>query len=121
MIPDQNPAYGDLEWLPVNEAVMDRALEVQQLLAAHSGNSHRRPIPAPSNHALRAAPRLEAGPRYLRAVRSSVLMFLAAALTRSSRFLRSSAEARTRGEGTVSAARVRLPWVTGAEAAHTPV
>ena len=34
-----------LEWLPVNEAVMDRALEVQQLLAAHSGNGHRRPIP----------------------------------------------------------------------------
>ena len=27
-----------LEWLPVNEAVMDRALEVQQLLAAHSGS-----------------------------------------------------------------------------------
>jgi predicted nucleic acid-binding protein len=36
-----------LEWLPVNEAVMDRALEVQRLLAAHSGsgNGHRRPIP----------------------------------------------------------------------------
>ena len=34
-----------LEWLPVNEAVMDRALEVQQLLAADSGNGHRRPIP----------------------------------------------------------------------------
>jgi predicted nucleic acid-binding protein len=34
-----------LEWLPVNEAVMDRALEVQRLLAAHSGNGHLRPIP----------------------------------------------------------------------------
>lgn len=34
-----------LEWLPVSEAVMDRALEVQRLLAAHSGNGHRRPIP----------------------------------------------------------------------------
>jgi predicted nucleic acid-binding protein len=34
-----------LEWLPVNEAVMDRALEVQRLLAAHSGDGHRRPIP----------------------------------------------------------------------------
>jgi len=34
-----------LEWLPVNEAVMDRALEVQRLLAALSGNGHRRPIP----------------------------------------------------------------------------
>lgn len=34
-----------LEWLPVSEAVMDRALEVQGLLAAHSGNGHRRPIP----------------------------------------------------------------------------
>jgi predicted nucleic acid-binding protein len=34
-----------LEWLPVTEAAMDRALEVQRLLAAHSGNGHRRPIP----------------------------------------------------------------------------
>ncbi|MGH3276364.1 MAG: PIN domain-containing protein [Streptosporangiaceae bacterium] len=34
-----------LEWLPVTEAAMDRALEVQRLLAAHSGNAHRRPIP----------------------------------------------------------------------------
>ncbi len=34
-----------LEWLPVSEAVMDRALEVQRLLAAHRGNGHRRPIP----------------------------------------------------------------------------
>ena len=34
-----------LEWLPVSEAVMDRALEVQRLLAAHRGNGQRRPIP----------------------------------------------------------------------------
>jgi predicted nucleic acid-binding protein len=34
-----------LEWLPVSEAAMDRALQVQRLLAAHSGNGHRRPIP----------------------------------------------------------------------------
>jgi predicted nucleic acid-binding protein len=34
-----------LKWLPVSEAVMDRALQVQRLLAAHSGNGHRRPIP----------------------------------------------------------------------------
>jgi len=34
-----------LEWLPVSEAAMDRALEVQRLLAAHGGNGHRRPIP----------------------------------------------------------------------------
>jgi predicted nucleic acid-binding protein len=34
-----------LEWLPVSEAAMDRALEVQRLLAARSGNEHRRPIP----------------------------------------------------------------------------
>jgi len=34
-----------LEWLPVTQAVMDRALEVQRLLAAHTGNGHRRPIP----------------------------------------------------------------------------
>jgi predicted nucleic acid-binding protein len=34
-----------LEWLPVSEAVMDRALQVQRLLAAHSGKGHRRPIP----------------------------------------------------------------------------
>jgi predicted nucleic acid-binding protein len=34
-----------LEWLPVSEAVMDRALQVQRLLAADSGNRHRRPIP----------------------------------------------------------------------------
>jgi len=34
-----------LEWLPVTEAAMDRALEVQRLLAAHTGNGHRRPIP----------------------------------------------------------------------------
>ncbi len=34
-----------LEWLPVTEAAMHRALEVQRLLAAHSGNGHRRPIP----------------------------------------------------------------------------
>jgi predicted nucleic acid-binding protein len=34
-----------LEWLPVSEAVMDRALEVQRLLAARRGNGHRRPIP----------------------------------------------------------------------------
>lgn len=34
-----------LEWLPVSEAVMDRALQVQRLLAANSGNGHRRPIP----------------------------------------------------------------------------
>ena len=34
-----------LEWLPVSEAAMDRALQVQRLLAAQSGNGHRRPIP----------------------------------------------------------------------------
>ena len=34
-----------LEWLPVTNAAMDRALEVQWLLAVHSGNGHRRPIP----------------------------------------------------------------------------
>jgi len=34
-----------LEWLPVSEAAMDRALQVQRLLAARSGNGHRRPIP----------------------------------------------------------------------------
>jgi predicted nucleic acid-binding protein len=34
-----------LEWLPVTQAAMDRALEVQRLLAAHAGNGHRRPIP----------------------------------------------------------------------------
>lgn len=34
-----------LEWLPVSEAALDRALEVQRLLAAHSGNGHRLPIP----------------------------------------------------------------------------
>ncbi len=34
-----------LEWLPVTVATMDRALEVQRLLAAYSGNGHRRPIP----------------------------------------------------------------------------
>jgi len=34
-----------LEWLPVSEQAMDRALRVQQLLAAHSGGGHRRPIP----------------------------------------------------------------------------
>jgi predicted nucleic acid-binding protein len=34
-----------LEWLPVTEAATDRALEVQRLLAARSGNGHRRPIP----------------------------------------------------------------------------
>jgi predicted nucleic acid-binding protein len=34
-----------LEWLPVGEAEMDRALEVQGLLARHRGNGHRRPIP----------------------------------------------------------------------------
>jgi predicted nucleic acid-binding protein len=34
-----------LEWLPVSEAAMDRALQVQRLLAPHSGNGHRRPIP----------------------------------------------------------------------------
>lgn len=34
-----------LEWLPVTEAAMDRAQEVQRLLAAHAGNGHRRPIP----------------------------------------------------------------------------
>ena len=34
-----------LEWLPVSEAAMDRALEVQRLLAGHRGNGHRRPIP----------------------------------------------------------------------------
>jgi predicted nucleic acid-binding protein len=34
-----------LEWLPVSEAVMDRALEVQRLLAARSGNGNRHPIP----------------------------------------------------------------------------
>ena len=38
-----------LEWLPVSEAAMDRALEVQRLLAQrllaqHRGNGHRRPI-----------------------------------------------------------------------------
>jgi len=33
-----------LEWLPVSEVAMDRALEVQRLLAARSGNGHRRPI-----------------------------------------------------------------------------
>ncbi len=33
-----------LEWLPVGEAAMDRALEVQRLLAGHRGNGHRRPI-----------------------------------------------------------------------------
>ena len=34
-----------LEWLPASEAALDRALEVQRLLAAHRGNGHRRPIP----------------------------------------------------------------------------
>jgi hypothetical protein len=34
-----------LEWLPVTDDAMDRALEVQRLLAAHTGNGHRRPIP----------------------------------------------------------------------------
>jgi predicted nucleic acid-binding protein len=34
-----------LEWLPVSEAAMDRALEVQRLLARHRGNGHRRLIP----------------------------------------------------------------------------
>jgi len=34
-----------LEWLPVSEAAMDRALEVQRLLAPHRGNGHRRLIP----------------------------------------------------------------------------
>jgi predicted nucleic acid-binding protein len=34
-----------LEWLPVSVAAMDRALEVRRLLAAHTGNGHRRPIP----------------------------------------------------------------------------
>jgi predicted nucleic acid-binding protein len=34
-----------LAWLPVTQAAMDRALEVQRLLAAHAGNGHRRPIP----------------------------------------------------------------------------
>lgn len=34
-----------LEWLPVSEAAMDRALEVQRLLALHRGTGHRRPIP----------------------------------------------------------------------------
>jgi len=34
-----------LERLPVTEAAMDRALEVQRLLAAHRANGHRRPIP----------------------------------------------------------------------------
>jgi predicted nucleic acid-binding protein len=34
-----------LEWLPVGEAAMDRALEVQRLLAQHRGNGHRRLIP----------------------------------------------------------------------------
>jgi predicted nucleic acid-binding protein len=29
----------------ISEAVMDRALQVQRLLAAHRGNGHRRPIP----------------------------------------------------------------------------
>jgi predicted nucleic acid-binding protein len=34
-----------LEWLPVSEPAMDRAIEVQRLLARHRGNGHRRPIP----------------------------------------------------------------------------
>lgn len=34
-----------LDWLPVTGAAMDRALEVQRLLAARTGNGHRRPIP----------------------------------------------------------------------------
>ena len=34
-----------LEWMAVSEAAMDRALEVQRLLAARTGNGHRRPIP----------------------------------------------------------------------------
>jgi predicted nucleic acid-binding protein len=34
-----------LEWLPVGEAAMDRALEVQRLLAQHRANGRRRPIP----------------------------------------------------------------------------
>jgi predicted nucleic acid-binding protein len=34
-----------LEWLPVSAAVMDRALEVQRMLARKHGNAHRRPIP----------------------------------------------------------------------------
>jgi predicted nucleic acid-binding protein len=34
-----------LEWLPVGEAAMDRALEVRRLLAQHRGNGHRRPLP----------------------------------------------------------------------------
>jgi predicted nucleic acid-binding protein len=33
-----------LEWLPVTEAATDRALEVQRLLARHTGSGHRRPI-----------------------------------------------------------------------------
>jgi hypothetical protein len=34
-----------LEWLPVTHGAMDRALEVQRLLAGHVGNGHRRPLP----------------------------------------------------------------------------
>ena len=34
-----------LECMSVSEAAMDRALEVQRLLAARTGNGHRRPIP----------------------------------------------------------------------------
>jgi predicted nucleic acid-binding protein len=34
-----------LEWLPVSEAAMNRALEIQRLLSRHRGNGHRRPIP----------------------------------------------------------------------------
>jgi predicted nucleic acid-binding protein len=34
-----------LEWLAVTDDATDRALEVQRLLAAHTGNGHRRPIP----------------------------------------------------------------------------
>jgi predicted nucleic acid-binding protein len=34
-----------LEWLPVGEAVMERALQVQRLIAANTGNGHRPPIP----------------------------------------------------------------------------
>jgi hypothetical protein len=33
-----------LEWLPVSEAVIDRALEVQGLLSARRGNGRRRPV-----------------------------------------------------------------------------
>jgi predicted nucleic acid-binding protein len=39
----QKAGIGDLQWLPVDEATMDRAMEVQSLLADRG--QHRLPIP----------------------------------------------------------------------------